>query len=89
LSNEPFLRKCRKFKEAGYIFLGLQSNEDHVSYLFEGNGEVVNVEQKVVDNGVRSIAQVYPLADFAERQMFRDCGIKAFGNINLLPPEKR
>lgn len=89
MSDASFLKRCRGFRDSGYNFLGLQSNCDHVTYLFEHDAEIVSVKQGVEDNGVPSIAQIFPLADFAERQMFRECGIKAFGNINLLPPQKK
>ena len=85
LSN--FLNKCSRFRESGYRFLGLQTNGNHVSYLFKGKGDVINVEQLIEDGGVLSIAQIFPLADFPERQMYRDCRVKAIGNINLVPRE--
>ena len=56
-------------------------------YHFLNQGEVVAVEQAIEQGGVVSIAQVFPLADFAERQMYRDCKVKAIGNINLVPRE--
>jgi hypothetical protein len=55
--------------------------------LFDDHGEVVCMEQPVEDGTVSSIALLFPLADFAERQMYRDCRIKALGNINLVPRE--
>lgn len=82
------MQSCRRFRDAGYVFLGLQRNEEQVCYLFAGEGEIIHAEQPIEDKGVRSIAQVFPLADFAERQLYRDCGVKAFGNINLVPREE-
>jgi hypothetical protein len=87
LPKESFLDKCARFRTLGFSFLGLQTHNGHVSYLFQGNGEIVREEQKIEDNGVHSIAQIFPLADFAERQMYRDCRVKAIGNINLVPRE--
>jgi hypothetical protein len=58
-----------------------------VSYLFKDKSDVIKVEQSIEDGGVLSIAQVFPLADFPERQMYRDCRVKAIGNINLVPRE--
>lgn len=83
--KESFLGKCRRFRDSGYRFLGLQTNGDHVSYLFKDKGEVVKIEQPIEDGAVLSIAQVFPLADFPERHMYRDCRVKAIGNINLVP----
>jgi hypothetical protein len=82
-----FLQQCSDYRDAGYRFLGLQTNCARVSYLFEAHGEVVCLEQSVDDGMVSSIALFFPLADFAERQMYRDCQIKALGNINLIPRE--
>lgn len=83
-----FLQRCSEYRDAGFRFLGLQTNCVRVSYLFEGQGQVVCLEQAVDDGTVSSIALLFPLADFAERQMYRDCQIKAVGNINLVPREK-
>ena len=84
---ENFLDKCRRFRDSGFRFLGLQTNGNHVTYLFKGEGEGVNVQQPIEDGGGLSIAQVFPLADFPERQMYQDCRVKAIGNINLVPRE--
>lgn len=87
-SGSPdFLARCSDFRDAGYHFLGMQTNCTSVSYLFEGHNEMICLEQPVEDGMVSSIAMVFPLADFAERQMYRDCQIKALGNINLVPRE--
>ncbi len=83
-----FLQECASFRDGGYMFLGLQTNCESVSYLFEGGGQIVKVSQQVDEGTVRSIASLFPLADFAERQMYRDCKIKALGNINLVPREQ-
>lgn len=82
-----FMQECSSYRDAGFRFLGLQTNCTVVSYLFEGQGAVVCLEQPVEDDTVCSIAMLFPLADFAERQMYRDCKIKALGNINLVPRE--
>lgn len=82
-----FLQQCSGYRDAGFRFLGLQTNCALVSYLFESQGEIVFLEQPVEDATVSSIAMLFPLADFAERQMYRDCKIKALGNINLVPRE--
>lgn len=82
-----FLQRLGEMRDTGYRFLGMQTNCLAVSYLFEAHGEVVCLEQPVEDGTVHSIAMLYPLADFAERQMYRDCKIKALGNINLIPRE--
>lgn len=87
MSESDFIRECAGFRDSGYLFLGLQTNCDQVSYLFEGGGQIVSVSQTIEENTVKSIAQLFPLADFAERQMYRDCKIKALGNINLVPRE--
>lgn len=87
LSELSFLDQCRRFRDSGYRFLGLQTNGAHVSYLFKGEGEIVCLEQPIEDSGVLSIAQLFPLADFPERQMYQDCRVKAIGNINLVPRE--
>lgn len=79
------MRECAGFRDSGFLFLGLQTNCDRVSYLFEGGGQIVDLSQPIEEGTVRSIAQLFPLADFAERQMYRDCQIKALGNINLVP----
>jgi hypothetical protein len=84
---EDFLDKCRSFRDSGYRFLGMQTNGNHVSYLFKHESDIINLEQPIEDGGVLSIAQVFPLADFPERQMYRDCRVKAIGNINLVPRE--
>ncbi len=86
-SATDFLQRCSDFRDAGFRFLGLQTNCFVVNYLFEGQGEVVCLEQSAEDGTVPSIAMLFPLADFAERQMYRDCKIKALGNINLVPRE--
>ena len=86
--EELFLDQCRRFRDSGYRFLGLQTNGAQVSYLFKGDAEIVSLEQVIEDMGVLSIAQIFPLADFAERQMYRDCKVKAIGNINLVPRSK-
>jgi hypothetical protein len=80
-----FLQRCADYRDAGFKFLGMQTNCARVSYLFEAHGEVVCLEQPVEEGAVSSIALLFPLADFAERQMYRDCKIKALGNINLVP----
>lgn len=85
---DDFLTRCANYRDAGYRFLGLQTNHNHVSYLFEGHGEVVTLSQEVEEGTVSSIALLFPLADFAERQLYRDRQIKALGNINLLPREE-
>ena len=85
--GKPFLDTCRAFRKNGHTFLALQTQDDHVSYHFLNQGEVVVLEQPIEDGVVTSIAQIFPLADFAERQMYRDCKVKAIGNINLLPRE--
>lgn len=85
MSEQNFLDQCRRFRDSGYRFLGLQTNGDHVRYLFKDEGEIVTAEQPIEDGGVLSIAQVFPLADFPERQMYQDCRVKAIGNINLVP----
>lgn len=82
-----FLARCAQYRDAGYRFLGMQTNCTAVSYLFEAHGDVICLEQPVEDGMVSSIALLFPLADFAERQMYRDCHIKALGNINLVPRE--
>ena len=79
-----FLEECRRYRDAGFQFLSLQANANQVSYLFQNGPEVLNLEQPIEEAGVRSLAQIFPLADFPERQMFRDCQIKAIGNINLV-----
>ena len=56
-----------------------------MSYLFGESGEIITLDQAVEAKTIRSIAQIFSLADFAERQLYRDCGIKALGNINLIP----
>lgn len=86
-ARPDFLQRCVECRDAGFRFLGLQTNGAAVSYLFEAHGEVVCLEQQVEDQMVNSIAMLFPLADFAERQMYRDCKIKALGNINLIPRE--
>lgn len=88
LSDHPFLGECRQFRADGFAFLALQSQEDIVSYTFIGDGAIRVLEQTVDEKAVRSIAHIFPLADFAERQMYRDCGIKSIGNINLVPPKE-
>lgn len=88
MSEDRFLERCRRLRDSGHRFMGLQTNGDHVSYLFQGEGEVQILDQPVDDGAVLSVAQLFPLADFAERQMYRDCKIKAIGNINLVPREK-
>ncbi len=85
---DDFLSRCSSYQEAGYRFLGLQTNSSHVSYFFEGHGEVVTLNQEVEENTVASLAFLFPLADFAERQLYRDRQIKALGNINLMPREE-
>jgi len=75
-------------RNSGCVFLGLQTHRDVVHYLFQDNGEILRLEQPIEDGAVRSIAQIFPLADFAERQLYRDCRVKAIGNINLVPREK-
>lgn len=85
---KDFLKQCLEYRDSGYIFLGMQTNCDHVSYLFERGTEIICLEQMVEDDTVSSIASFFPLADFAERQMYRDCKIKALGNINLIPREE-
>lgn len=87
LPDESFLDKCREYRDLGYQFLGLHTEGCLVRYLFCGEGGAVAVEQAIVDGGVHSIAYIFPLADFAERQMYRDCQVKAIGNINLVPRE--
>lgn len=89
LSKEFFLEECRRYRDTGFSFLGMQKNEDTVSYLFQGDGEVKRLEQSIESGGISSIAQLYPLADFAERQMYRECEVKAIGNINLMPDDKK
>ncbi len=80
-----FLQQCADYRDAGFRFLGMQTNCARVSYLFEAHGEMVRLEQAVEDGTVSSIALLFPLADFPERQMYRDCKIKALGNSNLVP----
>lgn len=86
-SGSDFMQQCSDYRDAGFRFLGMQTNCVSVSYLFESLGEVVCLEQAVEEGTVSSIALLFPLADFPERQMFRDCRIKALGNINLMPRE--
>jgi hypothetical protein len=81
------MQQCSDYRDGGFRFLGMQTNCTSVSYLFEGHGEVVCLEQMVDEGTVSSIALLFPLADFAERQMYRDCRIKALGNANLVPRE--
>lgn len=85
MSKSNFLKRCRHFRDSGYEFLGLQYAKNAVSYLFGESGEIITLDQDVDSDTIRSIAQIFSLADFAERQLYRDCGIKALGNINLLP----
>ena len=82
-----FLAQCADYRDAGFRFLGMQTNCHQVSYLFEGQGEIVTLVRPVEDGAVPSIALLFPLADFAEREMYRDCRVKAMGNINLVPKE--
>lgn len=84
---DDFLKSCASYRDAGYRFLGLQTDRSVVSYLLAGHGEVVNLIQRVEDEMVSSVTLFFPLADFAERQLYRDHQIKALGNINLLPRE--
>ncbi len=83
-----FLKQCAQLRDTGYRFLGLQTQNGRVSYLFEGHGEVKSLDQVVEDGTVSSVAMLFPLADFAEREMYRDCRVKALGNINLMPREE-
>ena len=62
---DDFLSRCSSYQEAGYRFLGLQTNSSHVSYFFEGHGEVMTLNQEVEENTVASLAFLFPLADFA------------------------
>lgn len=80
-----FLLRCEESRDAGYRFLGMQTSPRSVAYVFELHGELLTLEQPIDEGTVHSIAQLFPLADFAERQMFRDRNIKAIGNANLLP----
>lgn len=82
-----FQQRCSDYRDQGFRFLGLQTDCAEVTYLFENQGEVICLEQPVDDLTVASIALLFPLADFPERQMYRDCKIKALGNINLVPRE--
>ncbi len=83
-----FLLQCASLRDAGYRFLGLQTHVAQVSYLFEGHGEVKTLRQELEDGTVSSVAMFFPLADFAEREMYRDRRIKALGNSNLMPREE-
>ena len=85
MSETDFLENCHRYRKQGYTFLGLHSRPDLVVYLFQGDGQIFELEQPIEDGAVVSITQVFPLADFAERQMYRDSKIKAIGNINLVP----
>lgn len=87
MSDQGFVEKCRGFRDSGFRFLGLQTNGNQVTYLFKGEGEVVQLEQPIEDGAVLSIAHLFPLADFPERQMYQDCRVKAIGNINLVARE--
>lgn len=88
MSEESFLENCLHFRRLGYSFLGLHTRPGFVSYLFQGEGSITSLEQPIDGGAVISIAQVFPLADFAERQLYRDNRIKAIGNINLVPNTK-
>lgn len=55
-----------------------------VTYFFSGKGALASLEQVVDEGTVSSIARFFPLADFAERELYRDCGIKSLGNSNLI-----
>ena len=87
MSDQRFLQKCREFRTGGLSFLAMQFQKESVTYTFMGEAEVKVLEQRVEDSAVRSIAHIFPLADFAERQMYRECGIKSIGNINLVAPK--
>ena len=69
--------------------MAMQLQKDSVSYTFMDETEVKILKQRVEDNAVRSIAHIFPLADFAERQMYRECGVKSIGNINLVAPKEK
>lgn len=88
LSEKKFLLSCSRFRDSGFVFIGLQCSTERVIYVFQGEGSIKKVEQLIEDDAVRSIAQLFPLADFPERQMYRDRGVKAIGNINLMPREE-
>lgn len=88
MAKQKFLQECRHFRKAGYRFLGLRSEAEFVIYLFRYDQEIVSLEQKIEEQTVHSIAPIFPLADFPERQMYRDRRIKAIGNVNLVPKIK-
>ncbi len=85
--RKDFAQNCLDLRDRGYRFVGLQTNGGAVSYFFEQEGQIVHLEQQIEEGTVRSIVPLFALADFAERQLYRDMQIKALGNINLLPRE--
>ncbi len=89
MSEPRFLQKCREFRTGGLSFLAMQYQKECVSYTFMDETEIKILEQRVEESAVRSIAHIFPLADFAERQMYRECGIKSIGNINLVDPKEK
>ncbi len=86
-AEDGFYQGCLKARSGGFRFVGLQANGNVVTYLFEGEGQLMRLEQEVEGGAVRSIATIFPLADFPERQLFRDSGVKVLGNSNLIPRE--
>lgn len=88
MSEENFLDRCLYYRRLGYSFLALNARPGYIGYLFMGEGGITTLEQPIDEGAVVSIAQIFPLADFAERQLYRDSRIKAIGNINLVPLPK-
>ena len=83
-----FLDKCREFCDSGYHFVALQRWGDSVTYSFSKDGVILELTQSVDKGRLHSISSLFPLADFAERQLYRDFEIKAIGNMNLVPGEE-
>lgn len=86
VSSQDFSQRCWDLREEGFQFLAIQATEGVVTYLFTGHGRICSLQQTVESGAVVSITPYFPIADYAERQLYRDREIKALGNSNLVSP---
>lgn len=88
MCETSFLERCAELCDSGLSFIGLEKASDVVVYFFAQKGESLQLEQVIEEGTIHSISSLFPLADFPERQLYRDFGIKALGNTNLVLEEE-